>query len=240
MLAPAHPECAIPVVILCGGRGTRAHPLTEEVPKPLLCVGGRPVVEHVMAGFARRGYHRFVLALGHLGDRIAGHFERPPSPWTVDCVDTGVDTPTADRLRAVVRGRGPTVVATYADGLANVDVDALVAFHRGHGRSATVTTVPLPSPYGTLAIDGAGRVTGFREKPRLHDHWINAGFFVFESELFDSVPGGDLEREVLPRLAANGELNAYRHTGFWQSLDTYKDMQALDALATRECEPPWL
>ena len=226
-------------MILCGGRGTRAYPLTEDVPKPLLRIAGTPVVEHVMGTYARRGCTSFVLALGYLGDRIVAHFEERRPPWRIEYVETGLDTPTGERLRRALAGRSGTVLATYADGLADIDLPALLAAHAAHGDPATVTTVPLPSQYGTLDIDGEERVRGFREKPRLYDHWINAGYFVFDAGLFARVEGEDLERDVLPSLARAGELHAHRHTGFWRSLDTYKDMQELEAIASGSEQPPW-
>lgn len=227
-------------VILCGGRGTRAYPLTEEVPKPLLQVAGVPVVEHVMGVYARRGCRRFVLALGYLGDRIVDHFrKRTDLDWEIDFVDTGLDTPTGERVRQCAPRAGGTFFATYADGLADIDLGALLGVHAAHGDRATVTTVPLPSQYGTLDIDGEDRVLGFREKPRLFDHWINAGFFVFQGDVFERHPGGDLERDVLPSLARAGELHVHRHTGFWRSLDTYKDLQELEAIAATQAPPPW-
>ncbi|HET9051740.1 MAG TPA: sugar phosphate nucleotidyltransferase [Candidatus Dormibacteraeota bacterium] len=226
-------------VILCGGRGSRAYPATEEVPKPLLRVGGLPVVEHVIGIYARRGCRRFVLATGYLGDRLAEHFRDGRPDAEVTCVDTGADTPTGERLRRCLPWAGNgTFLATYSDGLGDVDLDALVRRHRDHGRAATVTAVPLPSQYGTLDVDGSGRVGGFVEKPRLEGHWINAGFFVLEPRAL-AAPGADLEREMLPALATAGELHAYRHPGFWRSLDTLKDQVELDGLAGDGVRPPW-
>jgi glucose-1-phosphate cytidylyltransferase len=232
---PSHPA----TIILCGGRGTRAYPATEEVPKPLLRVAGTPIVEHVIGIYARRGCERFVLATGYLGDRIAEHFADDHLHVDIECVDTGVDTPTAERLRRCLDRAGEgTLYATYADGLSDIHLDALLERHRGHGRAATVTAVPLPSQYGTLDIDGDGRVVGFKEKPRLHDHWINAGFFALEPRAL-SYPGGDLERDVLPALATAGELHVHRHAGFWRSLDTLKDQRELDETAAAGPRPPW-
>jgi glucose-1-phosphate cytidylyltransferase len=226
-------------VILCGGRGSRAYPATEEVPKPLLRVGGQPVVEHVIGIYARRGCRRFVLATGYLGDRLASHFSGPHPAGEIVCVDTGVDTPTGERLRRCISSVGEgTFLATYSDGLGDVDLDALVRRHREHEGAATVTAVPLPSQYGTLDIDERGGVRGFKEKPRLFDHWINAGFFVLEPAVL-AVAGADLEREVLPSLALSGDLHVYRHTGFWRSLDTLKDQLELDQLAASSARPPW-
>jgi glucose-1-phosphate cytidylyltransferase len=133
---------------------------------------------------------------------------------------------------------GPTFLATYGDGLGSIDVDALLRFHASHAGAVTVTAVPLPSPYGTLEWDETGRVTRFVEKPRLSDHWINAGFFVFDDRVFDNWSGDDLEREVLPALAEAGELYVHQHVGFWRSMDTYKDALELSALCA-EGDGPW-
>jgi glucose-1-phosphate cytidylyltransferase len=227
------------VVILCGGRGTRAYPETEALPKPLLPIGDAPILDHVMSIYAAQGHRRFVLATGYLGEAIAEHYARPPAGWDVRVVATGDETPTGERLRqAAAYTEGERLFATYGDGLGDVSLSELLASHEHAGARATLTTVPLPSPYGTVATDAAGRVTGFTEKPRLYDHWINAGFFCFDRSVFELWHGDDLEREVLPSLAEAGVLSAYRHEGFWRSLDTIKDRAELDALA-RQHHPPW-
>ncbi len=225
-------------LILCGGKGTRAHPHTLEVPKPLLKVGEWPILRHVMDIYARQGFCEFVLAAGYRAPLVGEFAGDLPGRWDVEVVDTGEDTGTAGRIVAC-RGRlGPTFMATYGDGLGSVDLQALLGFHRAHGGAVTVTAVPLPSPYGTLEWDEAGRVRRFREKPRLPDHWINAGFFVIERRSLAHWSGDDLEGDVLPALAAAGELYVYRHSGFWRSMDTYKDALELTALCA-EGDGPW-
>ena len=232
----------LPVVVLCGGRGTRAWPLTEALPKPLLPVGDRPVVGHLLDVFLRQGVREVVLATGYRADLVADWAAGLdlPSGVAVRCVDTGDDTGTAERLRGCAKTLpdGP-FLATYGDGLGDVDLAALLARHAEAGSAATVTTVPLPSQYGTLDLDDDGRVTGFREKPVLDDHWINAGFLVLEPEALTADPGEDLEREVLPALAGQGRLSAYRHRGFWRSVDTQKDLVELDRLL-QSGATPWL
>lgn len=225
-------------LILCGGRGTRAYPHTLEVPKPLMKVGGSPILLYVMEIYARQGFDEFVLSAGYRADLVAAFAEELPQAWDVEVIDTGEDTGTAGRILACASTLGPTFMATYGDGLGAIDVKALLEFHHGHQGAVTVTAVPLPSPYGTLEWDEAGRVHQFLEKPRLSDHWINAGFFVIEQRAFDLWTGDDLEREVLPALAAAGELYAYRHSGFWRSMDTYKDALELSALC-QEGDGPW-
>ena len=225
-------------LILCGGRGTRAYPHTLEVPKPLLEVGGRPVLAHVMEIFARQGFTDFVLAAGFKAELVEGFADSVRHQWAVDVVDTGEETNTGGRVEKCAPVMGETFFVTYADGVGNVDLDSLVRFHRRHGRAATLTTVPLTSQYGTVECDGAGRVSRFVEKPRLPAHLINAGFLVMEERARYHFTGDDLERDFLPELASVGELCAYRHDGFWRSMDTYKDALELTAL----CEPsgpPW-
>jgi glucose-1-phosphate cytidylyltransferase len=227
----------VKTVILCGGKGTRAFPHTVEVPKPLLEIGDRAMLHHVMEIYASQGFCEFVLAAGYKAELIDAFAETVPSAWSVTVLDTGEDTNTGERVRRCGDVAGDPFFATYADGLGNVDLAALLAFHTGHAGAATLTTVPLPSQYGTIDIDGLGRATNFKEKPQLHDHRINAGFFVFDQRAFESWEGHDLEREVLPHLAGQAELYCYPHEGFWKSADTYKDTQDLSSLCD---QAPWL
>lgn len=229
----------IDTVILCGGKGTRAYPHTVDVPKPLLEVAGEPVLRHVMELYAAQGHTHFVLAAGYKVESIEEFASTVPGEWKVEVVDTGLETKTGERVRCCGDRVGDPFFATYADGLANVDLGALEAFHRSHDGVATLTTVPLPSPYGTIDLDANGRITRFREKPRLPDHAINGGFFVFDQAVFDHWQGEDLEVEVLPALGAAGRLYARHHEGFWKSMDTYKDALELSALAS-EGSAPWL
>jgi glucose-1-phosphate cytidylyltransferase len=225
-------------VILCGGKGTRAYPHTEVLPKPLLPVAGEPVLGHVLRIYAGQGVTEFILSAGYLSERIREFAGRCPRSWDVEVVDTGIEANTADRIMGVRHLLDDTFFANYSDGLGDVDLDDLARFHKGHRGAATLTTVPLPSQYGTIDTDGGGRVERFREKPRLPDHRINGGYFVFDLEVFDHFVGPDLERDVLPALGAAGELYAYAHTGFWKSMDTYKDAQELTELA--QAGAPWV
>lgn len=217
------------VVILCGGQGTRAYPYTRHIPKALVPVNGIPIVEQVMRIYALNGFDEFVLAVGYHKEDIFNYF-RHRTDWNVECVDTGDHTDTGGRLSRCLGYVGEHFHATYCDGLGNVDLKALVAFHRTHGDGATVTSTPLRSQYGILRSDDKDRITTFVEKPVLPEYWINAGFFVFERAALADCPGENLERDVLPELARRGRLRAYRHRGFWRSMDTYKDQQDLDAL----------
>ncbi|MEX1177453.1 MAG: sugar phosphate nucleotidyltransferase [Nitriliruptor sp.] len=225
-------------VILCGGRGTRAHPHTEVVPKPLLHVAGEPVLGHLLRIYASQGVTEFVLSAGYLADRIVEFARACPSSWDVEVVDTGEDAGTAERITGVRHLLDGTFFANYADGLGDVDLVALLEFHRGHPGGVTLTTVPLPSPYGTIETGRDGQVVSFREKPRLAEHRINGGYFVLDAPVVDRFDGPDLERDVLPTLAAAGELHAYPHPGFWRSMDTYKDAQELTELA--QGGAPWV
>ncbi|HVV89550.1 MAG TPA: sugar phosphate nucleotidyltransferase [Solirubrobacterales bacterium] len=229
-----------PVVILCGGRGTRLRERTETVPKPLVEIGGRPIVWHVIGIYAAHGFDRFLLATGYLGEQIErfATAERWPEGIAVECVDTGLDTATGGRIAALAeRLSGGTFCATYADGVADVDLGALLDGHRAAGLPATVTVVRPNLQWGVAELDG-DRVAGFVEKPR-SEHWINGGFFCFEPEALDHI-GRDsvLEREPLERLAAAGRLRAHRHEGFWDCMDTYKDAVVLDDL-WRGGAAPW-
>lgn len=228
-------------VILCGGKGTRAYPHTIEVPKPLLEVDDRPVLQHLLEIYAAQGFADFVLAAGYKCESIEAFAATCDPTWKVEVVDTGLDTNTGGRVRRVAELVGDDFFLTYADGLGNVDLAKLLEFHRSHPGAATLTGVPLPSQYGTLGLDDDGRVVEFREKPRLRDHIINAGYFVMDQRAFDlwPDPGEDLEREVLPALGEKDELYVFRHTGFWKSMDTYKDAKELGELCT-PTGGPWL
>ena len=211
----------------------------ETVPKPLVEIGGKPILLHVMALYAAQGLSRFVLLLGHGADQIRAAMAKLPSGWEVECVDTGLDTPTGGRVaRASDHLRAGTFCLTYADGVADIDLSALIEFHRAHGRAATMTVVRPTNPWGVARVAGDGRVGGFEEKPRL-DAWVNGGFLVMEPRALDSIGAEDvLERGPLESLATAGELFAYRHDGFWDCMDTYKDTLLLNELWQRG-EAPW-
>ncbi len=222
------------VVILCGGRGTRLQERTQEIPKPLVEIGGLPIVWHVIQLYAVQGFERFVLATGYKGALIeqfvAAHDW--PRGVSVRCVDTGPETQTGGRIRrlAPILAGEQAFCATYADGVADIDLEELLAFHAGHGALATMTVVRPELQFGVTELDGDGRVRGFREKPR-SEHWINGGFFVFgESVLGYLDDDSVLERAPLERLAAADQLRAHRHEGFWECMDTYKDAVALNDL----------
>jgi len=221
-----------PVVILCGGRGTRLRERTESVPKALVEIGGRPILWHVIQIYAAQGFDRFLLATGYMGEAVEefAAAERWPQGVRVECVDTGLDTPTGGRVVLLAeRLAGEAFCVTYADGVADVDLGALLDFHRGHGARATVTVVRPDLQWGVAELAG-DEVTGFVEKPR-SEHWINGGFLCFEPDVLGYLDADSvLEREPLERLAADGQLRAYRHEGFWDCMDTYKDAVVLNDL----------
>ncbi len=231
----------MPVAILCGGRGTRLQEQTHAIPKALVEIGGKPILWHVIRIYAAQGYRRFLLLTGYLGEQVEAYAAsaRWPEPVEIECLETGLETSTGGRVaRAAEQLGGGTFCLTYADGVADIDLSAEVAQHAAGDAIATMTVVRPYSQWGIALIDERKRVTGFREKPRL-DYWINGGFFVCEPEFLDHI-GADsvLEREPLESVAEAGRLGAYRHDGFWDCMDTYKDAVLLNDL-WNSGDPPW-
>jgi glucose-1-phosphate cytidylyltransferase len=252
------------VVILCGGQGTRIREETEFRPKPMVEIGGRPILWHIMRHYSRHGHQEFVLCLGYKGDVIRRWILDYPAmnadtrvdigaqrteqlqpladeaKWRVTLAETGAETPTGGRVLKVKRYVGKEAfLCTYGDGLSNVDLAKLVAFHKERGKVATVTGVRPFTRFGELQVKG-GMATGFREKPQLEEGWVNGGFFVFEPRIFDYLDeGATLEREPLERLVADGQLAVYQHSGYWAAMDTYREMQQLNE-EWRSGSPGWL
>ena len=243
------------VVILAGGFGTRLAEETDLRPKPLVEIGSRPILWHVMKIYESAGFNDFVICCGYKGQLIKNYFVNyftqnyditvdldkndieflghPSERWKVTLIDTGLETLTGGRIKRIApHVSNETFCLTYGDGVAQLDARAVVAFHRRHGRKATVTAVPSPGRFGILAVAGDGLVTGFREKPDNEMGWINGGFFVCEPSVFDYIDGDTTswERAPLERLAAEGELVAYPHTGFWRAMDTLRDKRELEEL----------
>jgi glucose-1-phosphate cytidylyltransferase len=229
------------VVILCGGRGTRLREHTETIPKPLVEIGGWPILWHVIRIYAEQGFRRFILCTGHKAELIEAFVENDglPPGLEIECVQTGEDTPTGGRIARVAdRLGGERFCVTYADGVADIDLAALLAFHESHDALATMTVVQPELQFGVAELNGDGHVSGFTEKPR-YDGWINGGFFCFEPGALDYIgPDSVLERDPLEGLAADGQLRAFRHQGFWDCLDTYKDAVLLNDLWA-EGRAPW-
>jgi glucose-1-phosphate cytidylyltransferase len=232
------------VVILCGGRGTRLQERTQSIPKPMVEIGGRPILWHVLQIHLAQGFERFLLLTGYRGEQVEQFVDGEPWPAGVEirCLPTGEDTPTGGRVhRAAAALAGQTFCLAYADGVADIDLGALLASHRRHGAAATMTVVRPELPFGVAHLNGGDVVAGFSEKPR-SAHWINGGFFCFEPSVLDLLaPDSVLERGPLERLAAAGGLRAFRHEGFWHCMDTYKDAVVLNDLwAADPARPaPW-
>jgi len=246
----------VKVVILCGGLGTRLREETEYHPKPMVPIGNRPILWHIMRLYAHHGHKDFVLCLGYKGEvikdyfrnfhwntsdvtlrlgpkpRIAYHGRHEESDWTVTLLDTGLRTQTGGRLKRALRFIEDDVfLCTYGDGLADIDINQSIRFHRKHRAIATVTAIQPSGRFGQLALDGQ-TITAFREKPEKEDAFISGGFFVF-SRAIESYLGGDecvLEQEPMARLAAEGQLKAYRHDGFWQCMDTFREQELLNRM----------
>jgi glucose-1-phosphate cytidylyltransferase len=229
------------VAILCGGRGTRLQEHSPGIPKPLVEIGGHPILWHVIRIYAAQGYCRFLLLCGYRGEQIEAFARETywPEGVEVRCADTGLDTPTGGRLgRVRDELSAAPFLATYADGVADIDLAALRARHEAAGTLAAMTVVRPELPFGVALLDDEDRVAGFHEKPRA-EHWVNGGFFSFLPGVLEHLREGSvLEREPLERLAATGELAAFRHEGFWACMDTYKDAVALDDLYAAG-EAPW-
>ena len=251
------------VVILAGGLGTRLAEITDVRPKPMVEIGGRPVLWHILKGYAAAGISESVIAVGYKGEQVkqffldypqlsaghlrvrtgSGHVESQAGTtddWVVDVVDTGELTNTGGRVRRLAPFLPDDCFClTYGDGVSDVDLRALVAFHRGHGRLATVTAVRPPARFGGLLLQGDA-VVDFTEKPQIGEGWINGGFMVLQREVLERIAGdgSNFEADVLDPLAADGQLMAFRHEGFWQSMDTLRDVRRLNQLWA-DGAPPW-
>ncbi|MBI5050051.1 MAG: glucose-1-phosphate cytidylyltransferase [Nitrospirae bacterium] len=250
------------VVILAGGLGTRLSEETIVKPKPMIEIGGKPILCHIMNIYSAYGFNEFVIALGYKGEVIKEYFlnyynfqsnltislktgevsasKNCYREWTVHLIDTGMNSMTGGRLhRLKDRLAKETFMLTYGDGVSNVDIKKLIRFHKSHGKIATVTAVRPSARFGGIKFKGE-RVTSFTEKPQTGEGWINGGFFVFEPAVFDYLHGDDtvLEGDPLENLAKDGQLMAYKHDGFWQCMDTVRDKQLLEDLWIKD-NAPW-
>ena len=256
------------VAIFCGGKGTRFREVSDVIPKPMAPIGDRPILWHIMKTYGAYGFNEFILLLGYKGNYIREFFLNFPAftnditvdlsrngadgvtfhgqssePWRVTCVDTGEDTMTAGRLWRARKYLAPEGVfcATYGDGVANIDIAALVKFHKSHGKVGTLTGARPPGRFGELSLSG-DRVDKFNEKPQFSGAYMNSGFFVFNASIFDRYlndqEGLILEREPLQRMAADGELMIYKHDGYWHHMDTPYEFEVLNH-AWKTGNAPW-
>ncbi|MFI5309848.1 MAG: glucose-1-phosphate cytidylyltransferase [Gemmatimonadales bacterium] len=250
------------VVILAGGLGTRLQEETSTRPKPMVEVGGRPMLWHIMHLYATHGLKEFVLALGYKAEMVRSYFldyhavsrdvtvrlvdggsithGEAREDWTLHLIDTGLETQTGGRLKRLKPWIGSEPFClTYGDGVSDVDIGKLIAFHRTHGKLATVTAVRPPARFGALELEGE-RVRAFAEKNHTSEGWINGGFFVLEPRALDYIAADSTlwERDPLEHLASEGELRAYKHEGFWQAMDTLRDLRLLESLWASG-KPPW-
>jgi glucose-1-phosphate cytidylyltransferase len=228
----------VKVVILCGGKGTRSYPFTEYFPKVMMPICGTPILVHLMRIYAQQGFTRFVLAAGHRQEMLHDYFNGRFEDWDVQIIDTGEESDTGERIQRCAAYVGETFFATYGDGLGNVDLHRLLTLHRDSNAIATLTSVPLRSQYGSVQFNGDYQIKDFHEKPIIRDYWINAGFFVFNKEVFENWTGKNLEQHVLPHLARQGVLYTHVHDGFWKSMDTAKDQEELERIHNGG-KPPW-
>jgi glucose-1-phosphate cytidylyltransferase len=250
------------VVILSGGLGTRLAEETEIKPKPMVEIGGRPILWHIMKHYAHYGFKEFFIALGYKGEVIKRYFldyytldgsmmidlsngrvqmyDKECENWIVHLMDTGLHTLTGGRVKRLEPWlKNDTFMVTYGDGVSDIDLHELLRFHKSHGRMATVTAVRPPARFGGLIFDG-DLVSDFTEKPQIGEGWINGGFLVFEPGIFDYLKGDNtsLEADALEQLVADGQLVAYRHDRFWQCMDTLRDVRLLEGL-WQGGNPPW-
>lgn len=250
------------VVILAGGHGTRLSEETDVKPKPMVEIGGRPLLWHIMKHYSHHGFNEFLVALGYRGDVVKRYFldyraaagsmtirltsgevqmhQHDYEDWLVHLIDTGLETQTGGRVKRLEPWlKGERFMLTYGDGVSPVNIDDLLNFHRKQGKIATVTAVRPPSRFGGLLFTG-DLVAEFTEKPQIGEGWINGGFMVFEPEVLKYMRGDEtnLEADVLEKLAEAGELAAYRHDAFWQCMDTLRDVRLLERL-WNDGSPPW-
>ena len=252
----------IPVVILCGGMGSRLAEQTDIRPKPMVEIGGRPILWHIMKQYSHYGFHEFILALGYKGEYIKRYFldfhavsqdftisvedgkvdtinHNELEPWIMHLVDTGQKTLTGGRLKCLKKLIGKrTFMMTYGDGVSTVKIDDLLTFHQDHKTLVTLTAVRPPARFGALEFEG-DQITHFKEKSTLHEGWINGGFFVIEPEALDYIESDVMwEHDPMEKLAHDGNLTAYKHEGFWQCMDTLRDLNYLESLWAKTA-PPW-
>lgn len=253
------------VLILAGGMGTRLAEETSVIPKPMVEIGGHPILWHIMKIYSQYGYNDFVILLGYKGYIVKEYFanyflhssdvtfnlrenkmtihEQHCEPWNVTLIETGLNTMTGSRVKKAQKYTdNEPFMLTYGDGVSDINIKALVEYHKKHGKIGTLTSVQPEGRFGAIVSDDSGKISAFKEKPQGDGSWINAGFFVFNPEIFDYIDDGDdiiFERDPLEKLVADGELHAYRHEGFWKCMDTLRDKQQLQKMFD-ENNAPWI
>ena len=232
------------VLILAGGFGTRLSEETDLIPKPLVKIGEKPILWHIMKHYSAFGYNEFVILLGYKGDMIEDYFsnQSDSSNWNITFLDTGLNTDTGGRIkRAEKIINNKPFLLSYGDGLANIDLNKLISFHESHDGLVTMTSVQLASRFGILEIGDKERVTQFKEKPKENEAWINGGFFICEPDILNYIKNDSttFEKDPLATLTEDGKLFTYRHKGFWKCMDTLRDKRELDELAKSD-SPPWI
>lgn len=253
------------VLILAGGMGTRLAEETSVIPKPMVEIGGHPILWHIMKIYSQYGYNDFVILLGYKGYIIKEYFanyflhssdvtfnlrenkmtihEQHCEPWNVTLIETGLNTMTGSRVKKAQKYTdNEPFMLTYGDGVSDINIKALVEYHKKHGKIGTLTSVQPEGRFGAIVSDDSGKISAFKEKPQGDGSWINAGFFVFNPEIFDYIDDGDdiiFERGPLEKLVSDGELHAYRHEGFWKCMDTLRDKQQLQKMFD-ENNAPWI
>ena len=228
------------VILLAGGFGTRLSEFTDTIPKPMVQIGGKPILWHIMNLYSEYNHNNFFIALGYKGEIIKKYFKKNSENWNINFIDTGQKTMTGGRVKRLKEFIGhETFMITYGDGLADINLNSLLAFHKKHGKLATISAVRPPARFGSIKLNGDS-VTSFKEKSQMDEGWINGGFFVLEPEFFDLISGDStyLEREPLETAANQGQLFAYKHNGFWQCMDTKRDKDALEEIYSKGA--PWI
>tara|TARA_A100001011_G_scaffold211598_1_gene219825 strand:- start:2088 stop:2786 length:699 start_codon:yes stop_codon:yes gene_type:complete len=229
------------VVILAGGYGTRLSEYTDTIPKPMVPIADKPIIEHIMNLYAKYGHKEFYIALGYKGEVIKDYFKKIKNDWKINLVDTGSDTFTGGRLKRLEKYLlNETFLLTYGDGISNIDINELIKFHKNHKKLVTISAVRPPARFGSLSLNGS-KVIKFKEKKQLGESWINGGFFVVDSNFFKYLKGDQtvLEKDPLETVTELGEIKAFRHEGFWQCMDHKLDKDYLEKLVI-EKKAPWL
>ena len=218
-------------VILCGGKGSRMGAKTEKIPKPLVEIGDKPVLWHIMKIYASQGFNEFVLCLGYNGEKIKAYFgENNSEKWNIEFVDTGLESSKSERIRKIKNFvDGKNFFLAYGDDLCNIDLKKLLGLHEKSKRVATITAVRVESPFGLVESNEKGEVVRFKEKPKLN-HWMNGGYMVFNKKIFGYLGEGELEKEVFEKLVKEKQLMAFRHEGEWKTMNTLKDNIELNEL----------